>query len=675
MDQKKEHQILIFGLAVSCLVLYFNSFWNAFAFDDFHTIVDNLYVKDLRYVPMFFKGYCASLPDITRGMFRPLLMLTFAMNYFFGGLSPIGFHIINTLIHFLNGVMLYVLLRTLRKDFAFGWVFLITLLFIFHPLNTEAVSYIACRSDLLVTFLLISAVITFLRKRLVFSVFLYALALLTKETALVYGFLIFACEFIFGIRSEEDAKGRRSRYAFYAVVILLTAAYWFMRGVVFAKPIQEALLAPVRNPVRGIGENILIQLRVSVLYLRLFFFPYPLMLDHYIELPGGWGDPMALFSCGVVGAAFALIVAFRKRLPLVSFGLCWYFIGLLPKFYAVLNFPAMEHHAYLPGIGLFLALAALLWPWYRTYRRKIVIVAAGILGIFTLMVWQRNYEWKTGQSLYESAVTRNPYSAVAHNNLGIQLASEGLSAQAEEEFKKGLSLSDSVAVQVNARINLAHIYANRKEYDEAFRQLNLALKKKPRYYEIYQALGIVYTQIGRDDEAEAVWLKGLSFYSRSAAILENLGLLTLKQERYEEARRYFERVLQLVPDSNRAYFYLGQIFEKENDLPQAIAAYEKSIHLNPSFALAHYCLGTLYAARQDSQALWHLQEAVKLNPAFPEAHNNLAVLYSSMVPPRLGLARYHAKKASSLGYPVDEEFLKTLDASGQQAPGQRTPLK
>src|SRR3989338_7830989 len=110
--------ILIF--AGLCIILYFNSFWNTFVFDDLHSILNNLYIKDLGQTPLLFKGHYTSVPEIPKGMFRPLLLLSFAFNYLFSGQNPLGFHIINTLIHFLNGALLYSLLRLLKPSLPFG---------------------------------------------------------------------------------------------------------------------------------------------------------------------------------------------------------------------------------------------------------------------------------------------------------------------------------------------------------------------------------------------------------------------------------------------------------------------------------------------------------------------------------------------------------------------------
>src|SRR3989338_1133983 len=187
--QQRKDIFAVLSMAALCLILYFNSLWNVFIFDDLHGIMDNLYIKDAHYIPRFFQGFYTSIPEIPKGMFRPLLLLTFSFNYFFSGLHPLGYHIINILIHFLNGALLYLILKSLNRKTDYRLLLSACLLFIAHPINSEAVTYISCRSDLLVTFFILSAFYAFIKNRFFLSALLYFFALLTKETALVYSLL------------------------------------------------------------------------------------------------------------------------------------------------------------------------------------------------------------------------------------------------------------------------------------------------------------------------------------------------------------------------------------------------------------------------------------------------------------------------------------------------------
>jgi hypothetical protein len=180
---KYQDYIVISLLALITLVIYLPSISAPFIFDDNHMIVNNLLIKNPHYFGMFFKGYVTSYP-VPKGMCRPLLMLTFAFNYLTGKLNPAGYHIINILFHFLNATLLFFLLKTIKKDIPRMLAFFVSLLFVVHPINTEAVSYISSRSDLMVTFFILSGFILYIKRRYIPAIIMYALALLSKETSL-----------------------------------------------------------------------------------------------------------------------------------------------------------------------------------------------------------------------------------------------------------------------------------------------------------------------------------------------------------------------------------------------------------------------------------------------------------------------------------------------------------
>ncbi len=659
MNRNLQNVLLVCLLAVFSFILYFNSLWNGFVLDDQHTILDNTFIKEFRYWFLFLKGHYSSVSDIPQGMFRPLLLLTFSFNYFFSGIQPLGYHVINILIHFLNGVLLYLLFRILKKDLTFGLGLFFCLLFVTHPINTEAVTYISCRSDLLVTFFIAIAIISYARGRIFLSLFLYVCGLMTKETALTFGFLALSYDFIYG--QENIHSGLRKRIPiFYSVLIGITMSYWFYRAAIFRFETMDLILPAAKSTLGGFWQNTFIQSAVSTLYLQLFFWPHPLNLHHEIPNYASLFHPAVFFSVLAITAMIILVFLLKKKYPPVSFGLAWYFICLTPKFYAPLNFPAMEHHFYLPGIGIYFILAATFEKFYLKARKYVIYLGGSIICLFMILTWARNSEWKNSVTLYRAAERDNPNSPVVCNNLGIQYADMGLSEEAERLFKKSLNLTNSVDVHLNCRINLAKIYLNRKQFKEAMDELDKALIIKYRYSPIYQSYGVIYKEMGQKEKAEEMWKKGLAFNPRATGIMDNIGILYLEMDKPQESKIYFQEAIKYSPDDAIAYFGLGQALERTSNDAEAIKAYEKSIFFDPASSLSHYCLGTLYAQKNDTRALFHLREAVRLKPDFAEGYNNLAVFYASLEPARLELAREYARKAISLGYKVDRDFLKII---------------
>ncbi|TAN60692.1 tetratricopeptide repeat protein [bacterium] len=663
-----KHNLLVVSLfSFFCLFLYFNSLRGIFIFDDAHSIVTNLYIKDIRHIPMFFKGYYTSDPDIPIGMFRPLLLLTFSFNYLFSGLQPMGYHIINILLHFLNGILFYYLLgflfsgqtnsqkENLTQGLPVALGILISLLFLAHPLNTEAVTYISSRSDLLVYFLILSAFICYLKRRFWATLLLYALALLTKETALVLPILITA--HIFTLHENEKNNPRIRIFLFFISIIGLSALYWSMRHVILSA-IPKWNIPPPQGP----WPNILTQSGVTLYYLRLFLWPHPLTAHHNFPILRSLSDPRAALSISAILFLIVLVFALRKKYPIISFGLGWYLICLIPKFYASLNIVASEHHFYLPSFGIYLIIAALGKNLFLKFRRKFMISTIGVICIFSVLVWFRNYEYKDEYTFWRSALRSDPSSPVAHYNVGMVYMNMGLYPEAERMLKKSLAYVPKNATKFlkDVRENTATIYRLQGKYEEALALFLNNIGLGFYNFGTYQNLGVLYQEMEDDENAEEAWRKGLSLNPKSSGILYNLAKLYARKKDFLRAKEYFRQAIDVNPDFFALYFGLGNVLEEEGNIDAAIKAYERAAGLKPNFHSIHYRLGTLYAQKSSPRALWHLKETVRLNSNFAEAHNNLAVLYSSMEPPQMKLSREHAEKALALGYKVNEDFLKII---------------
>lgn len=667
MNQSKQNLLIVSLFSFSCLLLYFNSLKGIFIFDDAHSIITNLYIKNIRHIPMFFKGYYTSDTEVPVGMFRPLLLLTFSFNYLFSGLSPIGYHIINTLLHFLNGILFYYLLRllfsgranpqkgNLTQEFPFTLSVFISLLFLAHPLNTEAVAYISSRSDLLVYFLILLAFTCYLKRKFWVTFFLYIFALLTKETALVLPFLIAAHLFIF-YKNEKD-NPRASIFFFYLAIIALSAFYWFIRqGILDSIPAQNS------PPPRGPWPNILTQSGVTFYYLRLFLWPHPLTIHHNFPILYSLSDPRAFLSISAVISLIILGFVLRKKYPLIGFGLGWYFICLIPKFYGSLNIVASEHHFYLPSFGVYLILAALTKDLFLKFKRKFIISAVGIICLFTILVWFRNYEYKDEYTFWRSALAADPSSPIAHYNVGMVYMNMGLYPEAEAKFKKSLELAPKNAANLfkNIRENTATVYRMQGKYKESLALFLKNIESGLYNFGTYQNLGVLYQEMKDDKKAEEAWRKGLGLNPKSSGILYNLARLYTRKKAFTKAKEYFQQAIDVNPDFFAVYFGLGNVLEEEGEIDAAIKAYAKAASLKPNFVDVHYRLGTLYAQRSNPKALFEFRITIRLAPDFAEAHNNLAVLYASMQPPQLELAKEHAQKALSLGYEVNKNFLKLI---------------
>jgi tetratricopeptide (TPR) repeat protein len=630
-------------------------------------IANNLFIKNPRYLIWILKGYVTSFTIAKGMMLRPLLMVTFAANYWTGGLNPVGYHIFNILFHFLCAVFLYLFLKFLKKDAPAGLIFLITLLFLAHPLNTEAVTYLSSRSDLMVTLFIGLAFLLYLKGKAVAAVLCYLCSLLTKETGLCLPLLALAYDFIFA-SSAADCRGptavspgrdvlksgKEKKWYFYAFLVLTTVLYLFYKKTFFAEPLS--------TPLRSYYSNILIQSAVTFFYLKLFFWPHPLILVHNFPEFNNILDPIAFLSFLGIVVLVILIFAARKEYPLFSFGLAWYLICLLPKFYARLNYTACEHHFYLPSLGIYIILLAVLQKLYVKYKRYFLYPAAGIIIICTLLVWLRNYEWSDEFRFWKLTALREPLSSNAHSQLGVEYIRRGFVDEAKGEFETALRLSDKLPSIINNKGNLAGIYRRKKDYTKAISLLNELTKIYPAPPRVYENMGIIYMEMGRESEALRAWVKELRNYPQSPGIYVMLGLYELDHKKnVDRAQKLFQEALRLEPDDYLGYYGLGRVEDNRGNIAQAVAYYTKSIFLAPYFFDAHYALGFVYSRMGDLRAIEEFKTAIKLDPSAGRVYNDLAVFYASLKEPDWLSANVYAQKAKLSGYSVSGEFLEIVD--------------
>lgn len=641
-----KDEVIFLILLVLVLIPYLNSLNNKFIFDDAHMITQNYYIRSFKYIPNYFKGRVSSQIGIGY-MFRPLLMLTYNFNYFLHELKPYGYYIFNILLHFLNALLLFLLLEKLLQNRVIS--LLIAGLFAVHPINSEAVVYLSSRSDLLVTLFLLLSFYYFLKfeeskkeSYFLFTLFLFILALLSKESALILPPLIFAWYYC----RAEEIKPKLKRIT----VIFLLAIFYLA--------IRIALYGYIDNPrfVRTFWENILIQSKVTFFYLRLFLWPYPLTPDHQtiISSPGG------LIAFIMILLLITIIIFKRGKNYLFYFGLSYYLIGLVPKFYGKLNFVASEHHFYLPSIGIYIILAYFLKKLYQISVSKTIILSSGVISILLLITLFRSLEWDNPYHFWRSALLYSPKSHIARNNLAIAYMHKGLYREAKQMLEQILFSQPPLDVVLNVTINLAECNRVLKDYERALELLKVASWIFPHNPLVYNEMGLIFMDQKKEEEALKAWYKAIELSPTVRETFINLGMYYIKKDNYQKAEHYLKKAVELYPDLARAWYGLGLIAENKSEIEQAIKYYQKSISLDPNFAPARLSLGTLYLKRADMRGLHQLELAWKLNPNDPVVNYNLAIFYLGLQPPHLELARYYLERSKFFGYKVSDEVEKFL---------------
>jgi len=347
---------LIF-LAVLVAGIYANSLGGDFVFDDKPMILTYDLVKDASNIPKAFISP-TSLYGNTN-YYRPIQTVTNITDYFLWGRAAFGFHVTNIFFHMVAVLLLYWLMAVLygRKTLAF----LTAALFAVHPVNTSVVSYIAGRADsILLCFMLLSFIFYIKavyrasgRICFSFSVFFYVMCLLTKEFALIIPAVYFLFDMYLSGYTPLGKRGLKPlRYLPFIVLVVLylvfrfTKMSFFVEGAIEPFPFSQRL---VTVPY-WVGQ-----------YLRMIVLPNDL---HFGRIPWvAWSivDPKVVTSFLAVASITAALFTLRKRLNAAWFGLCWFYIMLLPALNIVtpLFYTLAENWLYIASIGIYAAIASL----------------------------------------------------------------------------------------------------------------------------------------------------------------------------------------------------------------------------------------------------------------------------------------------------------------------------
>jgi tetratricopeptide (TPR) repeat protein len=411
------------------VVVYANSVSNGFVGDDKEQLLQNPLVSGHHVAQVFGSGVWA-FRGVQGNYYRPIQFLVYIALHATFGYSATAFHFFMLLLHVANTLLVYRLAERLVANTRVAAA--AAALFAVHPIHTETVDWVAALPDLLLTTIVIFAVWTFIRRDgppaaawIVAYCGLYLLALMTKETGIMLLPLFVGYDWI-GARSLRRHSPLYTAMA--ATLAIYVAARWSALGG----------LAPAQQTFHHLtpAEFAFSAVTVAGEYLAKLIVPAGLNYFHIFTPTRGLRLAL-LGSMLAIGAAAALAVAVRRKVPAVSYGVLWIALTIAPA----LNLTGVgqnvfaERYLYLPSVG-FVWMAALAWEWCRS-RRPSASWAAGIaiLAAFSWEAVARNGDWRDEYTLLRETVAQSPGAGILHNNLAGVYVDRGdlVNALAEEQ--------------------------------------------------------------------------------------------------------------------------------------------------------------------------------------------------------------------------------------------------
>lgn len=604
----KTHNYNLYIILLLVLIgggIYANSLFNSFVYDDLVTVEQNLFIRDWSNLARFFStDYYSRSEEYS---FRPMVTLTYFLDYSLFNLNPLGYHLTNLFLHVLTGIIIYFLSKQLFPDLYAP--ILTALIFIVHPVQTEAVAGISFREDLLCCLFFILALLIYISKVKIIkntvnighpntakgelkinsswfslSIFFFLLSLLSKEMAVTFPLVIVCYELLI--------RKKRLLVIFQpgiVILFLISGIYLFARFLILYH--QGTL--PAAPEFGNIFTRIFLVFKGFGLYGMITFLPVNLTVEYPDPFPPIIWSSYLLLPAFLTTALLIIVWFKRKNHPSERFGLAFFAITLLPILNLVPNSRlGAERFAYLPMLGISLWAANLLIKLQsHSKKTKFIRILIGIILVsLAAGTINRNRAWKDNLTLFTRAASVSPLSSKAHHGLGNELFRLGKLSAAVNEFKKAISI----------------------------------FNREPLYY---NSLGVAYGEMGRFDDALIQFQASSRLNPGDPLVLMNLSTLFLRTGKFSEAREAINKFILARPYDPDGYINLGEIEIQRKDYLSAVSALHKALKRDPNSLPALSSLGYCYYQMGDNyQAKRYWRAALDLDPYNAGLQHNLKSL-------------------------------------------------
>lgn len=466
--------LLLFLLAAAA---YLSSFKGDWQFDDFRCIVDNEALKS---------GSLSRLWRFSPGRF--LVFLTFWANYESCGLDIFWYHFANLFIHVLNGFLFYYFLLLLQEaDGSDGEkrfpAFMCAALFLVHPAQTQAVTYIVQRLELMCfTFILAHLIFLLLalKNKLFYipAAIVLAMGLFCKENMAVAPLIVALGYFVFAFSDLKTFFKEKKKILALAAAVFLILCLAVLRfaGVWKGTSFDFSPLQRLYADTPDLAAYFATQFKVWAVYLRLCFWPFGLRLEYDVPQEG-FASPFVILAIlfWLALAVFAFIN--RKRWPYLAFGLGFFALALSPAATLIPN-GLYEHRLYCALPGVLIAVVFTLFPKKNLYSAAFLIA---VILLFTHAAFQRNFYWSDAELIWRDNLKYSPENFRVNANVGQALMARERYLEALPYLKKAIELRPQT---VEAHYNLACCLAGMGDLTGAREELIVAKKLKSKLPEV-----------------------------------------------------------------------------------------------------------------------------------------------------------------------------------------------
>lgn len=644
-ESTTKKQQWIFG-AIAFLfafLLYSNTFQHGWILDDFGVFKDNIFVTQgvSGYSDILTHSYRHGSGNFTDNLYRPVSQLMFATEWELSPDNPGLSHAINVLFYALNALLLFIILRKLFQKSNHWIPFLITLLYVAHPIHTEVVANIKSRDELVSFFFILTTLLVLLKsietqnsgkKGLlwVLSFFLFTIGMFTKESGVT---MLAAFPLIFFFFTKANWKD----YVGSLVVLGLGVGFYFAtKSSVLEAGLHKGDFSVSIVDNYFFDADLFTGWATAIMllgkYLILLVFPHPLACDYsYNQLPlVTFGNIWAILALLVYLALFIYAVLnFKKKDP-IAFGILFFIITMSITSNLVVRFGSSfgERFLYIPSLGFCVAIVFLIFKFVKikenpkeksSKQNQFVLITlfTVVLILFSVKTISRSADWKDQLTLFSTDTQTCPNSA--HMRLYHALA---IRDEAKSYDDQNNTETNFVKFQKN---NELYIQGNLKAIEE----LKIAVNIYPKYASAYEQLGLLYERTGKKtnnksmiDSAESYYLLSLKYVPTTASVNNNLAKIYFERGEHQKAKQYYLKSVQYDPLFADGYFNLGSTYGMLSQFDSSLYYFQKSVKIDPDRAAAYYYMGLTYTKLNKLELGYQMfDKAIMINPKDIVAYN------------------------------------------------------
>ena len=613
---RRYQKFLIYLLLTGMLVLVYGQVIHF----EFANIDDHLYVTRDYHIHngMDISGIVWAFTSSHVANWHPLTSLSLMIDHDLYGLNAGGYHATNLFFHLINTLLLFSLLSKMTGT-VYRSLF-VAVLFALHPMHVESVAWVSARKDVLSAFFWLLTMWAYARytmcpgiKRYSLVFIFFALGLMSKPMVVTLPFVLLLLDYWPLQRSVSIKNLVIEKIPLFVLSIASSVVTYIVQkqagavGTIENFPLDVRIYNAIISYSRYIEKAIL-----------------PLNLSVFYPHPGTWPiGQVILVGCLIILLSI-LILRKSDRYPYLPVGWLWYLGTMVPVIGIVqVGSQAMaDRYSYIPFIGLFIMTAwgvpDLMKQW--PYKKAALSFSAVLIMIaFSFLSWQRCQLWGDQVALWTDALN-NHEIAFAYNIRGISYVEKGDYPRAIKDYNAALALKP----HADFYSNRANAYGAIRQYEQAFDDINRALKIKPTYADGYYNRGLLYNELGKFDLAVLDFTSAIKLEPAMEDAFLNRGIAFGSQKQYDKALADFNQALKIHHNFYQAYYNRGIVYDLYQQYDLAVDNFMTTLRIKPDHAEAHNYIGMiLIKTGKHEDSAFHFKKALQIKPGYTAAAKNL----------------------------------------------------